>query len=150
MFSDNGYQTKLQSGLKYSRTITEKKCFSEFVIFLCSCHGQQCFLSAFSHPHLPSAGIWSMSYRHPIEWWRTQALKWALEPCVHNCFLLVPKGFYPQSTFSHTHNSLLCSFCKNGICWWGKEGERQLRNPECEQSTILYLCPGTKYERTLK
>ena len=45
----------------------------------------------------------------------TRALKWAPGTRVH-VFSLGSKEFYPQSTSSHTNNSLLRSFCKNGVC----------------------------------
>ena len=61
-------------------------------------------------------------------------------------FPLVPRQCYPHNqllrTSSHTHNSLLRSFCKNGVCWRSKVDERQFAYPECGQSTILYLSPG--------
>ena len=45
----------------------------------------------------------------------TRALKWTPGTRVH-VFSLGSKEFYPQSTSSHTNNSLLRSFCKNGVC----------------------------------
>ena len=45
----------------------------------------------------------------------TRALKWAPGSCVH-VFSVGSEEFYPQSTSSHTHNSLLRSFCKSGVC----------------------------------
>ena len=66
----------------------------------------------------------------------TRALKWALGPYVGS------QEFYPQSTSSHTNNSLLRSFCKNGVCWRSKVDERQLGYPECGQSTNIQMGGG--------
>ena len=78
----------------------------------------------------------------------TRALKWTPGPCVQ-VFFVGSEEFYPQSTSSHTHNSLLRYFCKNGVCWRSKVDERQLGYPECGQSLkdkapcILCSCMGT-------
>ena len=64
----------------------------------------------------------------------TRALKWAPGPRVH-VFFVGSEEFYLQSTSSHTHNSLLRSFCKNGVCCRSKVDERQPGYPECGQSS---------------
>ena len=63
-------------------------------------------------------------------------------------FPLVPRPFYPQSTSSsHTNNSLLRSFCKNGVCWRSKADERQLGYSECGQSTNIQMGGGGRSSR---